>query len=214
MLSLQALGAKHGTDKGDGDHRFGAMTYLDVYATYFEPLRHKTLSILEIGVKDGASLAMWHEYFPWGQIYGIDIDPRCMAHPLPVGRMSIAIGDQGDPAFLAGCFPDVRFDIIVDDGSHVNRLTLASFHGLWPRLKPEGLYCIEDLRCSYDRLQSDHDVLKTWAGMRFNDPRGDYDNDRQAMNDFFLQGIDALDHGLGEIRHIHFWSMLCVMGKV
>jgi predicted O-methyltransferase YrrM len=213
MLSLQALGAAYITDKGDWFHSFRGMSYLDVYAIYFGPLRHKSLSILEIGVREGASLILWHEYFPWAQIYGIDIDPACARAPLLSDRMHIAIGDQGDPVFMAGCFPNIEFDIVIDDGSHINRLTLAAFKSLWPRLKPGGLYCIEDLRCSYERLQSEQDILNIWPGMAFNDPRGDYDNDRKVMDDFFRRGIEALDHGQGEARFLHFWSMLCVMGK-
>jgi hypothetical protein len=213
MLSLQALGAAYITDKGDWFHSFRGMSYLDVYAIYFEPLRHKSLSILEIGVREGASLILWHEFFPRAKIYGIDIDPACARAPLLSDRMHIAIGDQGDGAFMAGCFPNVEFDIVIDDGSHINRLTLAAFKSLWSRLKLGGLYCVEDLGCSYERLQTEQDVLNIWPGMHFNDPRGDYDNDRRVMDAFFEQGIEAMDRLRGDVRFVHFWPMLCVMGK-
>ena len=34
-------------------------SYIDVYADLFEPLREKSVRILEIGVYDGASMKMW-----------------------------------------------------------------------------------------------------------------------------------------------------------
>ena len=51
------------------------MTYCDIYEKYFNERRHKVTKFI-IGVKDGASLRMWKEYFPNAMIYGVDIDPR------------------------------------------------------------------------------------------------------------------------------------------
>ena len=41
------------------------------------------------------------------------------------------------------------FDIVIDDGSHVNRHVHHSFRTLWPHLAPGGLYVVEDLQTSY-----------------------------------------------------------------
>jgi hypothetical protein len=212
--SLKILGMAQGTDKHDPDHSFAGMSYLDVYERYLLPLRDEEIALLEIGVKDGASLRMWKSFFPRAEIYGIDIDPRCKA--FEQDRIRIATGSQADERFLAGCFADrPRFHVIVDDGSHINRMTLASFHCLFPeRLHSGGLYILEDLRCSYDKLQTQFDVRANWPGMRYNDPSDSLDNDRKELDDFFLRILFDLDHRRGEIQFAHFWSNMCVIRKV
>lgn len=207
------------TDKGDKAHTFAGWNYLGVYYEYFyrkasgAPLESE-YSLLEIGVKDGDSLRYWKER--WGKlfndIYGIDIDPACKQHEEP--NIHIEIGSQDDPIFLQSCFPGQTFDVIIDDGSHINTFTLASFKGLWPRLNPGGLYIIEDLMCSYDKLQSEQNILQIWPGMKYNDPSKCYDNDRAVMDEFFRAKIYELDHQRGDILFTHFWSMMCVIGKV
>jgi hypothetical protein len=181
---LHEIGRFCGTDKADKEHTF-YLSYLDVYERYFEPLRDESISVLEIGVKEGCSLRMWKNYFRNSLIYGFDIDPACKTHE--EDRISIEIGSQDDPEFLRRCFRDTdKFNVIIDDGSHINRHLLASFECLFnERLSSGGIYVMEDLRCSYRRLQTDYHVLERWPGMKYNDPNQSYNNDRQDMDIFF-----------------------------
>jgi len=213
-LSLQCAGEYHGTDKHDSAHSFAGVSYLDVYDKYLHQLRGKEIAVLEIGVRDGASLRMWKAYFKNGQIYGVDIDPRCEA--FEERRVHIETGSQDDPKFLRGCFgKDIKFDLIIDDGSHISRMTIASFMTLfYERLNSGGIYIIEDLLCSYDKLQTEYNILETWPGMKYNDPAKSYDNSREEIDAFFLDKVHALDHRSGAIQFVHFWAMTCVIGKV
>jgi len=82
---------------------------------------------MEIGGKDGASLRSWKSYFSKGNIYGIDMDPRCK--DLEEARIQIEIGGQDDEKFLRNYFGSEReFDILIDNGSHANKMTLASYN--------------------------------------------------------------------------------------
>jgi spermidine synthase len=212
--NLPILGKYHGTDKHEAVHSFAGMSYLDIYELYLRPYKNEPIALLEIGINDGESLRMWKSYFPKAEIFGIDIDPRCRS--FAEERIRIAIGSQDDEAFLGGCFGgDRRFDVILDDGSHVNKMTLASFQYLfYHRLRPGGLYILEDLHCSYDKLQTEFDVRSNWPGMKYNDPAASLDNDRRDMDGFFLSKICDLDHRKGEIQFIHFWSMTCVIKRI
>jgi len=67
--TLDELGLKYRTDKSSGGHN-----YLTLYERYFAPIRSERVKILEIGVLNGASLAVWEEYFPNGTIIGADIN--------------------------------------------------------------------------------------------------------------------------------------------
>lgn len=211
---LPAIGSYFKTDKVDIHHTFRGLSYLDIYERYFSNQRERPINILEIGVKDASSLKTWKAYFSTGTVFGIDIDPRCKE--LEEDRIHIEIGSQDDRSFLGSAFPENRmFDIIIDDGSHINRHILASFEYLfYNRLMSGGIYIIEDLACSYDKLQTNHDVLENWPGMSYNDPNQNYDNDRNEIDEFIRLKLYDLDHMKGDILSIQFWPMICVLSKV
>jgi demethylmacrocin O-methyltransferase len=114
---------------------------------YFDDIRSEKLKILEIGVKLGYSVKMWKKYFYNSKICGIDIDNL---KKFEEERIHIEQGDQRDPDFLnriSGLYGP--FDIVIDDGSHINEDIQKSFDCLFPLLKPGGLYIVEDLHACY-----------------------------------------------------------------
>jgi hypothetical protein len=136
---LPLLVALHATDKG-------FCGYLPFYQHHFQKLRRRPLTILEIGVYEGASLRVWRSYFPSSTIVGIDINPIDIEEP----RIEFRCGSQDDPQFLATLAKEFApFDIIIDDGSHVGRHVIASFNNLFPNLAPGGWYVIEDIATAY-----------------------------------------------------------------
>lgn len=125
------------------------------YADFFElNFRHfdwldRPVRMLEIGVLNGGSPYVWHEFFRRVglRFVGIDIIPACkVAENLDMG-IHIEIGSQSDPAFLRRvCERYGPFDIVVDDGSHRTEDILASFEALWPAcMANNGVYVVEDL---------------------------------------------------------------------
>nr|WP_234892762.1 class I SAM-dependent methyltransferase [Sinorhizobium meliloti] len=116
---------------------------------------------------------MWASYFEEAQIVGVDIDPSA---DLEYGdRITAVIGDQTRRSVLDKALkllPSV--DIIIDDGAHINNLTVATFEYLWPRLRPGGIYVIEDtvcvgeLRLGNTRAQTEQLVLTLLRGLEVN----------------------------------------------
>ena len=142
-MNIRELVKKHGAQKADRD-----ADYCDAYEKHFSGLRESTARLLEIGVKDGASLRMWKEYFPNAEIWGLDVDKKCMRYQ--ENRIRIIIGNQGDKWFLGQISSgSVKDDIIIDDGSHKVSDQWLSFRYLFKTLRPGGLYVIEDLHTSY-----------------------------------------------------------------
>jgi len=145
---LPALASYFGTDKWNGHW------YAQHYQTHFAALRRKPLRLLEIGVggyadphSGGESLRMWKAYFPNALIFGLDIvDKRPPDEP----RIRTLIGSQDDEELLKSVSAQHGpFDIIIDDGSHVNAHILKSFRVLFPLLAENGLYVVEDTQTSY-----------------------------------------------------------------
>jgi len=138
-MTLLELMQQHKTDKAD--HRFDIP-----YSFFFDERRHQVKAVLEIGVKRGASLRVWEEYFPEARVFGVDINPKYTRSASE--RSRVFIGSQTDHELLrqVSAAADFGFDLIVDDGSHMSDDQVATLKYLWPFLKPPyGIYALEDL---------------------------------------------------------------------
>ena len=148
MTSLTTFMNRHGTDK------FFTHRYDEEYARHFEPLRDRSLKILEIGVggygserRGGEMLKVWRDYFPHSRIVGLDSEPKT----LRLGdRVNVYAGNQHDVDYMEGLSESAGpFDIIIDDGSHRPGDQFTSFATMFPLMNPGGIYVIEDLETSY-----------------------------------------------------------------
>jgi len=134
-MTLQEIGLKHNTDKAYAHH------YCDFYQENL-PDRESKIRILEIGVKDGASLRMWREYYPNAEVVGIDINKSIKIEGCTVLQM-----DQCDQYALSLLG---NFDIIIDDGSHMTLHQQLSFLQLfYNNLNEKGIYIMEDVHTSF-----------------------------------------------------------------
>lgn len=142
-MTLHDVFTRHQSVTGGGD-KGSLHSYIDIYQKQMR--RRRNIDLLEIGVWEGDSLAMWQEYFTDSRIVGVDINlARCTA------QVDARLCDATNPGELQAALGDMQFDYIVDDGSHRLGDQVASFVALWGRLKPDGRYFIED-------IQSDHDL--------------------------------------------------------
>ncbi|SEF24301.1 demethylmacrocin O-methyltransferase [Amycolatopsis pretoriensis] len=146
---LGALAVRYGSDKWGQTHWF-----TQHYERHFAPLREEPVRLLEIGVggyeneeSGGGSLKMWRRYFPRASVFGLDyFDKSRFSGP----RLTVVRGDQNDPAQLDALAKEHGpFDIVIDDGSHINEHVLTSFRALFPYVRSGGFYVIEDLWTSY-----------------------------------------------------------------
>jgi hypothetical protein len=180
--TLDELGLRHGTDKASDRHN-----YLRHYAELLSPWRDDPISVLEIGVFNGASLATWRDYFLRGTIIGLDIDPTAVQYD-DGSRVHVRIGSQADPEFLAAVAAEYGpFQAILDDGSHNGDDQKISFEALYPSLLPGGLYIVEDLHTSYFG----------WGNfMKYA---------RERLDELVWPGGAAFSHGHGDPRNHPEW---------
>jgi len=213
MENLRELGFLHSTDKV-GVHTFNGRNFLDVYERHFYHLKDASTTIMELGILNGSSLKVWRDYFTNGRVVGVDIDPSRKIHESE--RTKVYIGSQ-DSTTLADQikldYPE-GFDIIIDDASHINDLTLRSFDLYFPSVKPGGYYVIEDTHCTYgESFQQDFDrYAKDWPGMVYNG-NINYQNRREDFNRFLLTSIENLDRHRGNIYSIHVYCETIVIEK-
>lgn len=125
-------------------------TFTDKYSShgydrwYYEVFKdHTPNSIMEIGVKEGRSLASWKLLFPHADIFGMDInDSKFINDYISMSDANINIGDA---TRKETCDQLGTYDVIIDDGSHYYKDIIKSFYHL--KDKFNHAYVIED--CMY-----------------------------------------------------------------
>ena len=138
-------------------------SFFERYDTYFSGLA--PAAVLELGIFEGGSALLLADKWPAAKIVGIDIrvpNPSVVEHARRMGfadRISLHYEtSQGDAnavrKIVTAEFPD-GIDIVIDDASHFYALTKSSFNTLFPRLKPGGLYVVEDWAWAHWRQAQD-----------------------------------------------------------
>jgi predicted O-methyltransferase YrrM len=127
----------------------------------FQPRR-----VFELGIRMGGSTVFFTELARPETLVAIDRNPleevmdRIQAHAAHAGFSDVVrtFGgvDQADRPRLAEIVEDAldgaALDLVVDDCSHLCEQTRASFNELFPRLRPGGIYVIEDWRWAHTPL--------------------------------------------------------------
>jgi predicted O-methyltransferase YrrM len=141
--------------------RLAVMKPRELIEAYLELLTtHQGGRMVELGIREGGSTALMALAGQPSKMVAIELDEAAPALTAfidqrgldPVVRPYFGV-DQGDRARLDQImtteFGDEPLDLVIDDASHRYGPTLASFEVLFPRLRPGGLYIIEDWRWQY-----------------------------------------------------------------
>jgi predicted O-methyltransferase YrrM len=197
-MNLHDIGLKHGTDKASANHTYKGLSYLQRYEPYFQTKRYEKNNILELGVLGGNSMRTWLEYFPESNVIGIDIDPARKHVFNTVPRTEVIIGSQTDKNVRNEVLQKYKtLDIVLDDASHVNEMSIKSFNLYWPLLRDGGVYIIEDVAYS-DNLDLGR---TTWPGQNFNEEKT-LDSTKKAMEDFILEKNIEMQNNVNNIHSI------------
>lgn len=147
MKTLDELGLKFQTDKASTGHN-----YLNQYEMFLSPLRNEMFVFLELGVWEGASLKMWHEYFPNAIIYGADIEDK---RKYEEDGVDTVIMNTMDEASIQDFIERnvYQFRVILDDAGHESEAQILAFNKLFPILSSGGYYIIEDCLCAFDNTR-------------------------------------------------------------
>ena len=124
-----------------GGHRYIECVYEDLFKTYNEKQGH----LLEIGIDQGTSLLLWYLYFSKMKIHGMDIEDKRHGSP---NEITVEQFDTTDlsPSLKKYVEKNLKkFDIIIDDGDHRWRSQLQTAINIFPTLKDDGVYIIEDI---------------------------------------------------------------------
>ena len=132
------------------------------YCDEFENKRAEELTIIEIGVRDGADLALFSDWFHMSKIYGIDINNIIKKDFMDIrasngdGWYNTNVTDFKNFQFILGNaykdsvvskFEDNSLDYLIDDGSHTLGDQIKCIEKYLPKMKIGGKMIIEDVGC-------------------------------------------------------------------
>jgi cephalosporin hydroxylase len=133
---------------------------MEEYKSILQPLVHRPVTLLEIGVLNGGSILYWDSLLkhPDTRIIGMD---RSLPEIETSDRVFLHECDQNDRAGLERIARMYQpFDVIIDDGSHQRKETQTCFDTLYPFLRAGGYYVVEDWAVGYFA-----ESLPQYAGM-------------------------------------------------
>lgn len=151
--------------------------------------------IVELGICKGGSTAMLAVLAQPEKLVALELSPKrataldrfITANDLEERVVPLYEIDQGDQGALTEIadthFPDGDIDLVIDDASHLVEPTEASFNVLFPRLRPGGLYIIEDW---------------AWAHLGY----GNQLPDQEPLTSFVFEVLMVLPSRLGLIADI------------
>ena len=162
------------TDLSDLFNRYGSDKdrngYSSLYYTLFHTLRSNPVTLLEVGIgtmienvpssmlnyglsgyAPGGSLRAWRDFFHEGRIMGFDVQPDTQFEN--ESRIETYLCDSTQQKDVSKCIIDIFgaeqnsgvYDIIIDDGLHTDTAQIKTLINLWPYLKADGIYVIEDI---------------------------------------------------------------------
>lgn len=198
--------------------------YLEEYDRLLSGLRGEQINFLEIGIQNGGSMEIWTKYFPLAQQFiGCDINPDCERLKYADPRVAVVVADANldtTEARILALAP--RFDVVIDDGSHLSSDIVKSFVRYFPHLLEGGIFIVEDLHCSY-WAEFEGGLFDPDSSIKFLQALADITNYehwglQRSRADFlgnFARRYDVQfdEELLAQVHSVEFVNSLCVIRK-
>ncbi len=204
-LNLNISSNLQGTDKGD------PKTYVrGFYEAEFGRRQFEHNCILEIGVRTGASLALWANFFEKAEIIGIDVE----AVGSPAGPVKEYLDYPSVKFFCDDAYSQefaqslVRnFSIMIDDGPHSLSSQKRFLELYLPKLAEDGVLIIEDVQRAYrDSFQ----LMRMLHGNRFLFETYDF-RSRSRTGDDFLFVVRHNKSGENQVARKVYLTARCLL---
>ena len=127
------------------NNKITAHGYAKIYEDLFEPLKDKSLTILEIGSFYGNASAALFFYFRNSFIHSADINPDMYKYK--GSRLNNFFVDSSSRQSINKNIlnQDLEFNIVIEDASHMLKDQIISLFMLFPKIKKGGIFIIEEI---------------------------------------------------------------------
>ena len=127
-------------------------SYLQLYEQLLNSRRERARAVMEVGVANGGSIALWHNYFPNAQVHGLDLQdnlPALLAnYQKDYPRMTIHLKNDAYTNEMINKLKvyTEQFDFVLDDGPHSLESMMSLIKLYAPLLTSDGILIIEDVQ--------------------------------------------------------------------
>ena len=138
--------------------------YHKLYENYLSKIKDSKLEILEIGSFRGNASAAFYFYLPNSKITSVDLYPDLFLYKsrrIKNYYLDNSLEDEIQNKIL---MKDKKYDFIIEDAGHYYKDQIISLFKIFPKLKKNGIYVIEELDFPDTRLDmnlnNEHPTLK------------------------------------------------------
>jgi SAM-dependent methyltransferase len=208
MISIRDIFYRHEQNVSDK-----WVNYFDIYDECLKRYIANNPSVLEIGVQNGGFLQVLSKYLKNASLYGVDIDPKVLNLKLEP-NIHIYNFNITDETALKKNLKKIEFDIIIDDGSHLCSDIIQTFKILFSKLKPGGVFLIEDLHTSYWDSHGGS-YLGTDSAIEFFKKFADLLNFYHIKDHRFEENLSSSDKYIFKwLRSVYFYDSVVVIYKL
>jgi glycosyltransferase involved in cell wall biosynthesis len=148
--------------------------YTPIYDELFFHLRDEQINVAEIGIEKNDSINIWRRYFPIAKIYGFEYNDEYLKNARSQNLIDVTYEkiDVCDETSITSTLEKVgvRYDIIVEDSTHVFEDQIRFIKHSINYLKEGGILVIEDIfrsRSEEDYYQELKDFEKYFSDITF-----------------------------------------------
>ena len=123
-------------------------SYLPLYELLLKNKKNTCKNVVEVGIKDGGSIKLWHDYFPNATIYGCDIQDETTIWNEIKNNDKIKLFtsiNAYEPLFV-NQIKDILFDFAIDDGPHTLDSMIQFINLYLPLMNEDGILIIENIQ--------------------------------------------------------------------
>ena len=180
--------------------------YAKIYEKYLKDNKDRILNIIELGSFYGNASAAFFFYFKNAKIYSADINPDMYLYSSK--RLKNFFTDTSSrPSIEKNIInKNIKFDLIIEDASHMLKDQIISLFILFRTLNSGGLFIVEEIdfpeKREDMRINQDYPDLKTILKKIMNkeDFYSKYINEKEKL--FFLNNVDTIKFYNGNINEI------------
>ena len=197
---------KNQYDKPSKDNKEKVVShgYAKIYEKYFYRYKEKRLNIIELGSFYGNASAAFFFFFKNSQIYSADINPDMYIYRSK--RLKNFFTDTSSRSSIENDIikKNVKFDLIIEDASHMLKDQIISLFILFKILKPGGYFIIEEIdfpeKREDMRVNQEFPDLKTILKKINNKENFESKYIKQDEKSYFLNNVDFIKFYKGNIN--------------
>jgi len=180
--------------------------YSKFYENIFYPIKNEVLNIIEIGSFYGNASAALFFYFKKSKIYGADINPDMFKYK--ADRVESLYVNSNSLSSIKNELINkkIKFDIIIEDASHMLKDQIISLFYLFPILNNGGYFIVEeldfpetreDMRANHHAPDLKNILLSILKEKDFNSPYID-----EKSKKYFLENLKTIKIFKGNMNEI------------